>query len=85
MSITMLGSAAVGLVWGWLMGSLGGSMLRPLRTVPVLTLATLLLAGEVLMLANWQAVLLCLGATALTLLLHLGWRRTLRDRVRRPR
>lgn len=84
MLIAMLGSAGTGLVWGWLMGRLGGRVRQPLRDGLALGAATLFLAGEVLVLVDWQALALFLGATGLALLVHLGWRRELRDRFGPP-
>jgi hypothetical protein len=85
MLITMLGSASTGLGWGWLMGSLGGRVHRPLLDGLALSAATLLLAIEVFVLVDWRALALFLGAAGLALLLHLGWRRELRDRFEPPR
>ncbi len=70
----------MGLVWGWLLGSLGGRVRRPQVVGWSASSATLLSAAVVQMFGGWPGVWLFLGATALALLLHLGWRRELRDR-----
>jgi hypothetical protein len=80
-----LGAIGLGFVWGWLMGSVGGRVRRPLPTGLALGSATLLLTAEVLVLAHSRAVWLFLGGAGLALLLHLGWRRELSDHFGRPR
>jgi biotin transporter BioY len=84
MLITMLGSIGLGLVWGWLMGSLSGQSRRPLRNGLALSTATLVFAIEVFLLAGWRALALFLGAVASALLLHVLWRRGLRKRFGPP-
>lgn len=80
MLITWLGSVGLGLVWGWLLGSLGGRVRRPLLVGWSTSLATLLVATLVLMITDRRELWFFLGATALSLLLHLAWRQELRRR-----
>jgi hypothetical protein len=80
MLITLLGSVGIGLVWGWLLGSLGGRIRRPLVVGWSTSLATLLAAAVTLMFADRRGLWFFLGATALSLLLHLAWRQELRRR-----
>jgi len=84
MLITTVGSMGLGLVWGWLMGSLSGRGGRLLRNGLALSAATLAFAAEVILLAGWQAVAFFLGATALALLSCVLWRRDLRRRFGLP-
>ena len=65
---------------GWLIGSLGGHIHRPLRAVLAVSLVTLLFAAEVLLLARWLGLIFFLVTTILTFLVHLGWLHILRDR-----
>jgi hypothetical protein len=75
------GSVGLGLMWGWLAGSLVGRVLRPWRTVPAVGLATLVMATP----AAWfqgGTGLLGFGVAALTAgLLHLIWMRELHLQV----
>ncbi len=80
MLITVLGSAGLGLVWGWLVGSSDGQTLPRLRTTLALTGATVLLAFEVLLLTDWRTLIIFLSTTLLALLLRLEWRHELRKR-----
>ena len=84
MPIAVLGSAGLGLVWGWLNGSIGRRVRHSPRTALMLGAATLLLGAEVLLLAGWRALLVYLAATALAVLCHLRWRRGLAARFRPP-
>lgn len=80
MLITWLGSVGIGLVWGWLLGSLGGRVRRPQLVGWSASAATLLVAVVVRWFADGRALWLFVGAAALSLLLHLGWRQELRRR-----
>ncbi len=77
MTLVILGCVGVGAVWGWLIGKLDGTSPSPVRKVLAVGLATLLLAIEIFILAEWRALAFFLGAAALALLIHLGWRREL--------
>jgi len=79
-TITLLGSVGVGLVWGWLLGGLGDTAQRRFSNVLSVFVATLLLGTEVYLFASWTGAGLFLGALSLALLLHLGWRCSLRQR-----
>lgn len=76
----MLGSLGMGLMWGWLISVPKGRNRQPARTFLALGLATLTLGSEVFIFADWRALALFLGASALAFLIHLGWRRELRGR-----
>lgn len=85
MLITLLGSAGLGLVWGWLLGSLGGRVRRRQLVGLSASAATLVVSAVVLWLADARALALFLGAATLALLLHLGWRQDLRRRFHSAR
>lgn len=80
MFITLLGSIGIGLVWGWLISRLDGSVHRVLSSVLAVGVSTLLLAAEIYLFSSWRGVFLFLSAVSLAWLLHLGWRRELRQR-----
>lgn len=80
MFITLLGNIGLGLVWGWLIGRLEDSVHRVLSSVLAVGISTLLLAAEIYLFSSWRGAFLFLGAVGLAWLLHLGWRRELRQR-----
>ena len=80
MVTTLLGSIGVGLVWGWLLGGIGDTARGSLGNVLSVLIATSLLLLEVYWLSSWSGTGISLGALVLSLLLHLGWRRSLRQR-----
>ena len=77
--IAILGSMSIGLVWGWLLVLVGGRDQRPWPGLLLLGLATLLAAAQFFFLVGRQSLIFFLLAAALSLLLHLGWRRSLRQ------
>jgi hypothetical protein len=77
MPITLLGSIGFGLVWGWLLGSLGGRVRRRFLVGWSASAATLLAALAVRWFVDWRALALFLGMSVLSLLLHLAWRNEL--------
>ena len=84
MLIAVLGGVGLGLVWGWLMGGVVAKVrLSPLTTL-ALSVATLLLAIEVLLLAGWLVLALLLIMAALSIGLHFAWRHELRNRFESP-
>ncbi|MEO8435908.1 MAG: hypothetical protein ABI596_13495 [Pyrinomonadaceae bacterium] len=84
MVTTLLGSIGVGLVWGWLLGGVGDTVRGSFSNVLSVLVATSLLLLEVYWLASWSGIGIALGALVLSLLLHLGWRRSLRQRFDQP-
>jgi hypothetical protein len=82
MTIALIGSVGAGFVWGWLMGEFSSKAYRIQRLIVSLGIATVLYALSVLWLAGWKAVVLFVGATALALLLHLGWQGQLISRFK---
>jgi hypothetical protein len=85
MQIASLGGIGLGLVWGWLLALVSGRerSLRPYLSYLWLALATLLVALQVLLLTNWdRLVVACfLGALACGVFVHLGWREDLSKRA----
>jgi hypothetical protein len=81
----MLGSAGVGLVWGWFMGNLSGRIQRPIFDGLAFSIATLLLAAEMFLMVNWMSLVLFLSTAGISLMIHLGWRRDLCKRFGPPR
>jgi len=82
--ITWLGGAGVGLVWGWSMGRLIGLARRTSLNGLVPGVGTILLSIQTYLLADWQPLVLFLGAAGLALLIHLEWLRRLRARCGPP-
>lgn len=76
-----LGSAGLGLVWGWLLGTKSGRRHRPWLTILALLAATGLVAGETWLLVGPQPAPIFLGAVIAGALLQLAWRRALRARL----
>jgi hypothetical protein len=81
----MLGSTCMGLVWGWLIGSLGGRVYRLMTDCLALCFASILLAIVIFLLTDLLAMTLFLGASGLALFLHLEWRRSLSEHFGPPR
>jgi hypothetical protein len=77
MVLSLLGSAGIGVVWGWLIGSLYGRIHDPQRTVPAVIIGTIPVILEVAVLEGLPAVIVLLGACALALGIHISWRRQL--------
>ena len=80
MFISTLGSSGIGLVWGWIVGSLADRLHRPNRNVLGVTLATLAISGCLLWLIDWHALPFFLGAALFAFLIHAGWRQELQSR-----
>ena len=80
MDTTLLGSIGVGLVWGWLLGGAADTIRGSWINVLSVVAATSLLLLGVYWLASWSGIEISAGALVLALLLHFGWRRSLRQR-----
>ena len=81
--IALFGSIGIGLVWGWLLVLLCGRCRpqRPLLAFLLITGATALIFLQVFLFTDWRASLYFVGALALALFAHLGWRENLRKRA----
>lgn len=77
MIITLLGSAGVGFVWGWLIAHILTSTRKSILNVVVLGLATALILSEAIWLAGWRSAAFVLVAAGLAFLVHVVWRRKL--------
>ena len=75
--LAMIGSAGLGLSWGWLVVQLGGARLPTAAAGLGLLLASVVLGAEVVVLAGWQATLGFLGAAVAGVVFHLVWLRQL--------
>jgi hypothetical protein len=81
--LTALGSAGIGLVWGWRIARSGGQEGRPRLGGAAARVASLiLLAGQVHLVAGDGAAVVFFGAIILAFALRLGWHRALRQRPR---
>jgi hypothetical protein len=82
MLIVALGCSGLGLVWGWLIGSLDRWCYRSARNIFALIISTLLLVAEAILFAGWRFLPLFLGAIALAVLFHFVWNYYLYRRFR---
>jgi hypothetical protein len=80
MTISTAGGAGIGLVWGWLIGSLEGHLSKPLRSAIAVALATVAISVQLLWFRSWQGLALFWVAALFAFLAHIGWRRSLRGR-----
>ena len=79
MLLELLGGAAIGFVWGWLIGYRTWETLsRPFMAIIIIIIMTSCLAGEVGILGNLQALLSFLSASALALWICAVWQREIR-------
>lgn len=81
MVITSLGSVGIGLVWGWLLVMISRApfpVARPLRTFIALSLATVALSMQLYWLGGGRSLVLSLMMMALSFVIHLAWRYSLR-------
>ncbi len=85
MTLPAIGGAGVGLVWGWLIGTYCCRTPRPMLKGLLLSSATLILAGRIILLVDWWAMVLFLGAAGLASFVYRGWRHGLQDRFGIPR
>lgn len=80
LTLPLVGSAAMGLVWGWLLGLLHARAEKPARDALLLLGATALAAVEVFLFVEWVAAVVFVGAAALAWLLHKLWLDALREK-----
>lgn len=80
MLITSVGSAGVGLVWGWLMEQSVNQTRIQSFTKAVQGVGAVLLLIQMYLLADWLSPLVFILAALLSLIIHLGWLRWLRSR-----
>jgi len=71
-SISQLGSAGLGLVWGWLLVQLTSMSQPSVRRWAVPLVATVALLGAVFVLLDFRAMVTSAVATALAALLHVA-------------
>jgi hypothetical protein len=81
MMISLFGSAGIGLVWGWLVGSLIARVHRPYRTASAVALATFAVLASVFLYLSWLGVGIFLGAALFAFTIHAIWRHQILDRT----
>ncbi len=79
--LATLGSAGIGLVWGWLIGGLQKRAYRFKRTKLALSTTTLLFVAEVVFFFGLHLLPYFVGATAVALLLRRVWHRLWDHRI----
>jgi hypothetical protein len=72
--IALIGSASIGLVWGWLLGNLITRICRPIFDGLMISGLTLILAADIFFKANGWALAFFLSMTSIATLFHMGWR-----------
>jgi F0F1-type ATP synthase assembly protein I len=82
MGILAAGIVGLGAVWGWLIAQRTGASRHPGSSLLAITLATLLLAAQVLWLADVWMVMPLLGGAGLSFLAHFLWVFTVKARFR---
>lgn len=80
MTITFLGSAGIGLVWGWLVGSVISHGVRGYLRVIGLVIASVILAVPVFFFAGLRNLLVFSVSTLLTVWVRTWWSHQLRQR-----
>ena len=81
MLMRLLGSAGLGLVWGWLIGRVSVGVGTFVRNALALSGATVILAIKVSLFADWRGMVMFLTAAGSACVLHVYWRRELRRRA----
>ena len=81
--LPLIGSAAMGLAWGWLLGLLYARAEKPARDALLLLGATVLAAVEVFLFVDWVATVVFVGTAALAWLIHKLWLDGLREKSAR--
>jgi len=77
MDLSLLGTAGLGLVLGWLLGSLYGRVHNPQRTVLAAAVAFLLVLADLWYIVGPSAIPVLTTALVLSLIVHILWRRQL--------
>jgi hypothetical protein len=82
--LSLLGSAGVGAVWGWLAGIAYGSSRLPQRSIPLLLLATAPVFWEISLVGGYDLLPVSAGASVSAFLIYTGWRSYLSRRFGQP-
>jgi hypothetical protein len=80
-NIAVWGAAGLGLVWGWLAALPVGPTRRKLVTPAAVSLASVLVAAEVMWMLGVAAAAITTGTTLLSFGVHAAWRLWLRQSV----
>ena len=78
--LPLIGSAGMGLVWGWLLGLFEARAQKAVRDILLLLGATALAAVQVFLFVDWVATVVFAGTAALAWLLHKLWLDGLREK-----
>jgi hypothetical protein len=78
--LPLIGSGAMGLAWGWLLGLLHARAEKPARDALLLLGATVLAAVEVFLFVDWVATVIFVGMAAMAWLFHKLWLESLREK-----
>lgn len=81
MQISILGSVGIGLVIGWLLGSLDGHMKRPILTFTVIGLFLFTVSLEIFLFVSWRGIGFFLGGAIFASLIRIGWHREIQNRI----
>jgi hypothetical protein len=84
MAFQFAGSIGIGLVWGWLVGTLEGRVQRSLRGIVGAIVSTIAVAITIYGFESWSGLALFFLSAGIALLTQLAWRRSLRSRVDTP-
>jgi len=79
MVLRALGGVGIGLVWGWLVGSLSYRAVSLWRAILLIVLSTAGLSLLVLYFLTWRNLVSFLIAVLLASLVHVGWRQQLAE------
>ena len=82
--LSLLGSAGVGAVWGWLAGILYGSSRLPRRTIPLLLFVTVPVFWSVSLAGGPGLLPVTGGAAVSAFFVYSGWRSYLSRRFGKP-
>lgn len=80
MTITFLGSAGIGLVWGWLVGNVMSHGVKDYLRVIGILIASVVVAAPVFFFAGFRNLLVFTVSTLFTLWVRTWWSRELRQR-----
>ncbi|MFA4849520.1 MAG: hypothetical protein WC626_07315 [Methanoregula sp.] len=77
MDLSVLGTAGIGIVLGWLLGGLYGRVHNPQRTILTISVAALLTLADIWYLAGSPAIIVLIAAFIPGFMVHILWRRQL--------
>jgi hypothetical protein len=78
MDLSLLGSAGIGVVWGWILGTWDNRIHTSEKTGPAIGVATVLVFLDVYILEGIVAILVLLGAIIVSRVLYGAWQHYIR-------